>query len=145
MLSFIVGSTAAAGTLRVGNGIIKTVGSNSSWKDTSGRESGQSEYKFGDMTKSVLNSFWGGEVKKSEMDITIVTPLVKATPLVKEGALVKEGGQLLPLLKDQLLSIQDEIDKYEEENPSDEAISTYLKRKKKEVKQQIKNLQNRSV
>ena len=139
MLSFIVGSTAAAGTLRVGNGIIKTVGSNSSWKDTSGRESGQSEYKFGDMTKSVLNSFWGGEVKKSEMDIAIVTPLVKATPLVKEGV------QLLQHLKDQLLSIQDEIDKYEEENPSDEAISTYLKRKKKEIKQQIKNLQNRSV
>ena len=122
MASIIVGSTLAAGTLRLGDGVIKTVGSNDSWKETSGREDGQDGYKFGDMTKSVWNSFWGSDKPKNE--IAIATPL----DLEKEKLLQ---------LQNELLKIQEDIDKYEEDEENNEALLTYLKTKKRQIKQQI--------
>ena len=125
MASLIVGGTVAAGTLRLGNGVIKTVGSNESWRETSGRESGTEGYKFGDMTKSVWKSFWGSEPQSG---VAIATPL-------------DSGKEQLSHLQTELLQIQEDIDKYEEDEggvENNEIILTYLKTKKKQIKQQIK-------
>tara|TARA_B110001469_G_C9602711_1_gene299503 strand:- start:916 stop:1302 length:387 start_codon:yes stop_codon:yes gene_type:complete len=125
MASLIVGGTVAAGTLRLGNGIIKTVGSNESWRETSGRESGAEGYKFGDMTKSVWNSFWGSDTQGG---VAIATPL-------------DSGEEQLSHLQTELLKIQGDIDKYEEDEggeENNEIILTYLKNKKKQIKQKIK-------
>jgi len=126
MPAVIIGGTAAAGTLRVGNGIITTVGSNKTWKETSGRESGSENYRFGDMTKSVWNSFWGTEPPKD--DVAMAMPLDTI-------------DDKLTHLKNNLIAIQEEIDKYEDDENS-EAILSYLKNKKKELKQEIKILES---
>jgi len=128
MASIIIGSTMAAGTLRLGDGVIKTVGSNDSWKETSGRENGPEGYKFGDMTKSIWNSFWGSESKDK---VAIAT----ATPLDTEKEQISH-------LQNELLKIQEDIDKYEEDEEDNEAILTYLKTKKQQIKQQIKQQMN---
>ena len=127
MLGFIAGSTAAAGTLRVGNGIITTIGGNETWKEASCREDGTDGYHFGDMSKSVWNKFWGSD---------------KPTENVPLATALDTNAEYLSILKNKLMDIQEEIDKYDDDyNEDNIAILTYLKNKKQVIKLEIETFE----
>ena len=127
MFGIITGATTTACGIRLGNGIITTIGGNETWKEASRREDGTDGYKFGDMTKSVWNKFWGDE--KPNDNVPIATAL-------------DTNAEYLSILKTKLMDIQEEIDKYEDYYSEDNiALLTYLKNKKKEIKLEIKTFE----
>lgn len=135
LVGFGIAAASGAATARVGKSILKTVGENKTWKDTSMRDSGPDGYQFGDFSRGVFNKVFGRKNRKVSSQQELPVALTVEPPTYTPSKLEK--------LRMELKAVNEQIDNLEDQDHLDEAEEaalTYLRLQKKKLRRLIKNI-----